>query len=98
MPSIDVLARALDLLCGDFFYARFIGDRKEVTTQRWDNLSEDKTSELTVWIEELKKIADRASQTYVFFSNQYAGFAPGSVKLFHDLWHKAPNRGEHEDA
>ena len=93
MPSIDVLARALDLLCGDFFYARFIGDRKEVTTQRWDNLSEDKTSELTVWIEELKKIADRASQTYVFFSNQYAGFGPGSVKLFHDLWHKAPKRG-----
>jgi uncharacterized protein YecE (DUF72 family) len=53
MPSIDVLARALDLLCGDFFYARFIGDRKEVKAQHWDNLSEDKTSELIVWIEEL---------------------------------------------
>ena len=93
MPRIDVLARALDLLCGDFFYARFIGAGKEVNTQRRDNLIEDKTSELTVWIEELKKIAERASQTYVFFSNQYAGFAPSSVKLFHELWHKA-ERGE----
>ncbi len=94
MPSIDVLARALDLLCGDFFYARFIGDRKEVKAQRWDNLSEDKTSELIVWIEELKKIADRASRTYAFFNNHYAGFAPGSVKLFHELWHKEPKRCE----
>jgi uncharacterized protein YecE (DUF72 family) len=96
MPSIDVLARALDLLCGDFFYARFIGDRKEVKTQRWDNLSEDKTSELIVWIDELKKIADRASRTYAFFNNHYAGFAPGSVKLFHELWHKEPKRCEPE--
>ncbi len=96
MPSIDVLARALDLLCGDFFYARFIGDRKEVKAQRWDNLSEDKTSELIVWIEELKKIADRASRTYAFFNNHYAGFAPGSVKLFHELWHKEPKRCEPE--
>jgi uncharacterized protein YecE (DUF72 family) len=91
MPNIDVLARALDLLCADFFYARFIGDRKEVKTQRWDNLTEDKTSDLIVWIEELKKIAERASRTYAFFSNHYGGFAPGSVKLFHELWHKAPN-------
>jgi uncharacterized protein YecE (DUF72 family) len=96
MPSIDVLARALDLLCGDFFYARFIGDQKEVKTQRWENLSEDKTSELIVWIEELKKIADRASRTYAFFNNHYAGFAPGSVKLFHELWHKEPKRCEPE--
>ena len=66
IPSIDVLARALDLLCGDFFYARFIGDRKEAKTQRWDRLTEDKTSELIVWIEEFKKIAERASRAYVF--------------------------------
>jgi uncharacterized protein YecE (DUF72 family) len=98
MPSVDVLARALDLLCGDFLYARFIGDRKEGKTQRWNHLTEDKTSELIVWIEELKKIAERASRAYIFFSNHYAGFAPGSVTLFHDLWHKAPKSGEHEGA
>jgi uncharacterized protein YecE (DUF72 family) len=88
MPSIDVLARALDLLCADFFYARFVGDRKEVKTQRWNNLTEDKTSELIVWIDGLKKIAERASRTYAFVSNHYAGFAPGSVELFQELWLK----------
>ena len=96
MPNIDVLARALDLLCADFFYARFIGDRKEVKTQRWDNLTEDKTSDLIVWIEELKKIAERASRTYAFLTNHYAGFAPGSVELFQELWLKGSNRCEPE--
>jgi uncharacterized protein YecE (DUF72 family) len=98
MPSIDVLARALDLLCGDFLYARFIGDRKEAKTQRWDHLTEDKTCELIVWSEELKKITERASRGYVFFSNHYAGFAPGSVELFHELWHRGPKRCEPESA
>ena len=98
MPSIDMLARALDLLTGDFFYARFIGDAKEVKTRRWDNLTEDKSHELTVWTEEIKKIADTAPRTYAFFSNHYAGFAPGSVKLFHDLWQSAPQRCEPEGA
>lgn len=88
MPSIDVLARALDLLCADFFYARFIGERKEVRISRRDNFTEDKSCELTVWTESLKKIADGGTRTYAFFSDHYAGFAPGSVKLFHDLWHK----------
>jgi uncharacterized protein YecE (DUF72 family) len=27
--------------------------------------------------------------TYVFFTNYYGGFAPGSVKLFEDLWDKS---------
>jgi uncharacterized protein YecE (DUF72 family) len=98
MPTIDVLARALDLLCADFFYARFVGDRREAKIQRWNHLTEDKTAEFRVWIEELKKLAGRASQTYVFFSNQYAGFAPGSIELFHRLWHNAPKRCESEGA
>jgi uncharacterized protein YecE (DUF72 family) len=88
MPSIDVLARALDLVSADFFYARFIGDRKEIKTPRWENLAGDKRGELAIWTEELKKIANTGMRTYVFFSNHYAGFAPGSIKLFHELWHK----------
>ncbi len=38
-------------------YARFIGERKEIEAKnmRWDRLIEDKTPEMTVWIQELKK-------------------------------------------
>jgi len=88
MPPIDTLAKALDLVTSDFAYARFIGDRKaiEAKTKRWDKLIEDKTPEMTVWVNELKKITNKGVKTYAFFNNHYAGFAPGSVKQFEDLW------------
>jgi uncharacterized protein YecE (DUF72 family) len=91
MPSIDILARALDLVTGEVFYARFVGDRKTIEdrTGPWNQLREDKTSEITVWLEEIKKIVARGVRTYAFFNNHYAGFAPGSAKHFEDLWRKS---------
>ena len=91
MPPIDKLARALDVVTSDFAYVRFIGDRKgiEAKTNKWDKLIEDKTGEMTVWTDELKKIVNKGVKTYAFFNNHYAGFAPGSVKLFEDLWDKS---------
>ncbi len=90
MPRIDTLAKALDLLTADFAYVRFIGDRKgiEAKTNKWDRLIEDKSPEMAVWINELKKIVNKGVKTYAFFNNHYAGFAPGSVKQFEDLWDK----------
>ena len=46
---------------------------------------EDKTPEMKVWVNELKKITDKGVKTYAFFNNHYAGFSPGSVKQFEDL-------------
>jgi uncharacterized protein YecE (DUF72 family) len=91
MPPIDTLAKALELLTSDFAYVRFIGDRKDIEakTMKWDKLIEDKTPEMTVWINELKKIVAKGVKTYAFFNNHYAGFAPGSVDQFEDLWDKA---------
>ena len=91
MPPIDKLARALDVVTSDFAYVRFIGDRKgiEAKTKKWDKLIEDKTAEMTFWTDELKKIVNKGVKTYAFFNNHYAGFAPGSVKLFEDLWDKS---------
>jgi uncharacterized protein YecE (DUF72 family) len=88
MPRIDTLAKALDLLTSDFAYVRFIGDRKEIEakTKTWDKLIEDKTPEMKIWIGELKKIVNKGVKTYAFFNNHYAGFGPGSVKQFEDLW------------
>jgi uncharacterized protein YecE (DUF72 family) len=88
MPGIDTLARALDVVTADFCYARFIGGRNaiESKTQSWNKLIEDKSAEMSVWSGELKKIVNRGVRTYAFFNNAYAGFAPGSVQLFEDLW------------
>ncbi len=90
MPRVDTLAKALDIVTSDFCYARFIGDRKgiEGKTQKWNQLVEDKSGEMQLWAEELKKITDRGIPCYAFFTNHYAGFAPGSVKLFEALWQR----------
>jgi uncharacterized protein YecE (DUF72 family) len=88
MPSIDTLAKALDLVTGDFCYVRFMGDRKalESKMERFDKVIEDKTDEMKIWAGELKKIAGNGTRTYTYFSNYYAGYGPGSAKLFEDLW------------
>jgi len=88
MPRIDTLAKALEVVTSDFAYVRFVGDRKaiEAKTKRWDQLIEDKSDEMKVWIGELKKITEKGVKTYAFFNNHYAGFAPGSIKQFEDLW------------
>jgi uncharacterized protein YecE (DUF72 family) len=98
MPGIDTLAKALDLLTSDFAYVRFIGDRKaiEAKTMKWDKLIEDKTPEMTVWIKELKRVVNQGVKTYAFFNNHYAGFAPGSVKQFEDLWEQSSQCGVSE--
>lgn len=91
MPPIDKLAKALDLVTGDFCYVRFMGDRKDLEskTQRFDRLLDDKTDEMMMWASELKKIVARGPKTYTFFSNYYAGYGPGSATLFAELWDKA---------
>jgi uncharacterized protein YecE (DUF72 family) len=90
MPRIDTLAKALDLMTSDFAYVRFVGDRKAIEwkTMMWNKLIEDKTPEMMVWINELKKIVSTGVKTYAFFNNHYAGFAPGSVKQFEELWER----------
>jgi uncharacterized protein YecE (DUF72 family) len=90
MPRIDTLAKAVDVVTADFCYARFIGDPRRLENQasRFDRMREDKTDEMRVWAGELRKITGRGVKTYVFFNNYYAGFAPGSAKLFAELWNE----------
>lgn len=91
MPGIDTLAKAVDLVTGDFCYVRFMGDRKalEKKIQRFDTLLEDNTDEMRIWAGELKKIVAKGTKTYAFFSNYYAGYGPGSAELFEALWDQA---------
>jgi len=88
MPRIDTLAKALDIVTGESCYARFVGDRKgmEAKTRKWGQLVEDKTAEMTLWAQELKKVVAKGVRTYAFFNNHYAGFAPGSARLFQDIF------------
>jgi uncharacterized protein YecE (DUF72 family) len=87
-PGVDTLANGLDPETANCCYVRFMGDRKaiESKTEKWDRIIDDKTAEMAVYANELKKIVANRVPTYVFFSNYYAGFGPGSAKLFEKLW------------
>jgi uncharacterized protein YecE (DUF72 family) len=90
MPSIEALRGMPDCITGDFCYVRFMGDRQtlESKTDRFDRLVEDKTAEMALWARELRPIARRGLRTYVFFSNYYAGYGPGSAQAFAELWQR----------
>jgi len=88
MPRIEELARKLDPLTADFAYIRWLGDRKgiEEATKHWDRLVVGREREMECWIPEVRKLLARRLRVYAYFNNHYAGFAPGSIALFHQVW------------
>lgn len=104
-PPLPRLQRSdLDLLTGPFAYVRFIGNRHRLErkiatliqetekTRQFDQLVEDKADELRSWIEALLAVVTRVP-TLAYFNNHYAGFGPGSARLFSRLWQEIHGEG-----
>ncbi len=94
MPRPQEYFEAGDPITANFSYLRWIGDRKgiEEKTQRWDQLIIDREDEMQMWIPIIRQLQDRRIQVMGYFNNHYAGFAPGSIKLFNEVWEKFGNR------
>jgi uncharacterized protein YecE (DUF72 family) len=92
MPPIGELAGRFDLATADFCYLRFLGDRKgiEEKTQHWDKVIVNRQREMEAWIPEIRRLLERQRLVYAYFNNHYAGFAPASLELFHEVWAKLP--------
>lgn len=88
MPSLGELARRFDLQTADFSYLRFLGDRKgiEQKTRHWDQIIVNRQREMEAWIPEIRRLLERHRLVCAYFNNHYAGFAPGSLQLFHKVW------------
>jgi len=88
MTPIDQLFARLDLVTADFTYLRWLGDRKgiEETTRQWDTVIIDRARDMEIWIPIIRKLLKRGIRIMGFFNNHYAGFAPGSIKIFWDVW------------
>jgi uncharacterized protein YecE (DUF72 family) len=88
MTPISQLAARFDLLTADFGYIRWLGNRKgiEEKTKQWDRILVNREREMEIWIPEIRKLLARRARVYGYFNNHYAGFAPGSVTLFHQVW------------
>jgi uncharacterized protein YecE (DUF72 family) len=92
MTPISQLAGKLDLVTADFAYIRWLGDRKgiEEETEHWDRLLVNREREMELWIPEIRKLLGRRILVYGYFNNHYAGFAPGSITLFQQVWKRLP--------
>jgi len=96
MPQPERLFAQAGLLTTETAYVRFIGDHKKMDAQvaslqeggtrdgAWSALAADKSSEMARWARQLR--AHGRGTVLAYFNNHYAGFAPGSARLFRDLW------------
>lgn len=90
MPRPAQWFEKFDPITADFTYVRWLGDRKgiEQQTKVWDRIIVDRSAELAEWVEVLKKVHKRKIQILAFANNHYAGYGPGTVEMFRDLWRK----------
>jgi len=67
-----------------------IGDRKGIEEQSkvWDKIIVDRRAELAEWVEVLKTVDKRRIQILAFANNHFAGFGPGTIEQFRELWQR----------
>jgi uncharacterized protein YecE (DUF72 family) len=91
MPRPRQLFDRFDPITTDFTYVRWIGDRKgiEQQTKVWDRIIVDRSADLAEWVEVLKTVHKRKIQILAFANNHYAGYGPGTIEQFRELWRRA---------
>ncbi len=92
MPHPADVAASLDVVTADFVYARLIGDRKAVEkeTKVFDRIVVDRTASLRRWADLLDALSERASLSWVFANNHYAGHGPETVRQLAELLGRDP--------
>jgi uncharacterized protein YecE (DUF72 family) len=100
MMPINQLVAKHEFVTADFAYLRWLGDRKgiEEKTRQWDQVIVDRTREMETWIPIIRKLLERGIRVLGFFNNHYAGYAPGSIKLFYEVWERMQARGQEQAA
>ena len=91
MPRPKQLFDRFDPITTDLTYVRWIGDRKgiEEQTKVWDKIIVDHSADLAEWIEVLKTVHKMNIQILAFANNHYAGYGPGMIEQFRELWRRA---------
>jgi uncharacterized protein YecE (DUF72 family) len=90
MPRPAQWFEKFDPITADFTYVRWLGDRKgiEEQTKVWDRIIVDRRADLAEWVEVLKTVHKRKIQILAFANNHYAGYGPGTIKQFRELWRR----------
>ncbi len=64
-----------------------IGKGIEQQTKVWNKII-DRRGELSEWAEILGKVHKRKIQILAFANNHYAGYGPGTIEQFRELWRR----------
>lgn len=90
MPRPAQWFEKFDPITVDFTYVRWLGDRKgiEEQTKVWDKIIVDRRAELAEWVEVLRTVHKRKIQILAFANNHYAGYGPGTIEQFRELWRR----------
>jgi uncharacterized protein YecE (DUF72 family) len=92
VPRPWEMKEKFDMITADFAYVRWLGDRHgiEKITQVWDKTVVDRTEDLKNWVQFVRQmvLSRKLRHIFLFANNHYAGFGPGTVKMFWDLWNK----------
>jgi uncharacterized protein YecE (DUF72 family) len=98
MDPLPRLAARPEVFTSNFVYVRFLGNHREMDSavqkareegsrsRDWESLIVDRTEEMKTWIAPIREIVKKRVPIYVYFNNHYAGYAPGSIELFHRLY------------
>jgi uncharacterized protein YecE (DUF72 family) len=73
-----------DVLTSDFLYLRFIGDRS-IDERNFGKIQKDRTKELEMWSNSVKRVKDKAKFAIVAANNHYAGFGPATANSFRKM-------------
>lgn len=69
-------------LTSDFIYLRFVGDHRTVPAEIHGEVRVDRSAEMRLWGERVKRAEPRGHLAYVYFNNHFQGFAPASLNAF----------------
>ncbi|MDA0947326.1 MAG: DUF72 domain-containing protein, partial [Planctomycetota bacterium] len=84
MEHPDTAPPGFDLLTSDFLYVRLIGDRRvtDALTSSFDRVVVDRDERIERWAEWLAPMSARATETFAFANNHFAGHGPATVRSF----------------
>jgi uncharacterized protein YecE (DUF72 family) len=82
--------KKFDPITSNFVYVRWLGDRKgiEEVTTTWNKTVVDRRADLANWVKVFQKFVARNLRVFAYANNHYAGYGPGTLQLFRELWEK----------
>lgn len=82
MEHPDSAPPGFDPLTSDFLYVRLVGDRKvtDALTSSFDRVVVDRGERIERWAEWLAPLSARATETFAFANNHFAGHGPATVR------------------